>query len=237
MAVLVEAVCCSLEDCIAAEQAGADRIELCSALEVGGLTPSTGLVAAASQRVNIPIMAMVRPRASGFCYSQLEFETMEQDAIALLESGADGIVFGFLHEDGSIDRDRTSSMSRGREAVFHRAFDATSSAAESLDVLVDCGIRRVLTSGHARTALEGAACLSELVEAAGDRIEILVGGGIRPSNVVEVLKETGAQQVHLGPVEEAFDQSAGKMYGETYTRLDAEAIRQVRQNLDRSRDL
>lgn len=134
MSVTIEACCASVDDVLSAESGGANRVELNSAISLGGLTPSTGTVRTAKKHSKIPIMAMLRPRSGGFCYTDAEFETMQQDCVDLIYAGADGIVFGILHEDGTIDAERCQIIARivSRESmkaprrvelVFHRAFD------------------------------------------------------------------------------------------------------------------
>ncbi|HEU5451694.1 MAG TPA: copper homeostasis protein CutC, partial [Terriglobales bacterium] len=121
--VLLEICCSSIDDAIEAERGGADRVELCSALFLGGLTPSLGTLLEAKSRLRIPIIFMVRPRSGGFCYTEAEFATMLRDAEAAVAHGADGVVFGILKPDGEIDRDRTHAMQQvigDRQAVFHR---------------------------------------------------------------------------------------------------------------------
>lgn len=138
--ILLEICCGSIDDAIQSENGGADRVELCSALFLGGLTPSIGTIQETKRRLTIPVMAMVRPRGGGFCYTAAEFATMERDAEAAIHSGAEGIVFGILKEDGRIDQRRTQRMRRiigKRQAVFHRAFDVTPDPFKALDQLID----------------------------------------------------------------------------------------------------
>jgi copper homeostasis protein len=198
--VRLEICCGSLEDALAAEEGGADRIELCSALCVGGLTPSAGTLLEVEARVRIPVVAMVRPRAAGFCYGDSEIAVMQRDIAAALQAGAEGVVFGALLPDGSIDEPGCRALrdaAKDREVVFHRAFDVTPDPFRALDQLIDLGFTRVLTSGRGATALEGATTLKRLVEQARGRIEILPGGGIRAHNVLELVNATGCRQVHL----------------------------------------
>jgi len=198
--ILLEICCGSLEDAVEAERGGADRVELCSALFLGGLTPSLGTVLEAKARLKIPVMAMVRPRAAGFCYTEPELAVMERDTALAVEHGADGIVFGVLHPDGTIDEGRCRAIRRligDRQAVFHRAFDVTPDPFRALDQLVELGMTRVLTSGQEDTVWEGAALIQRLVDYAGDRIEILPGGGIQLHSLQQVVESTGCRQVHL----------------------------------------
>lgn len=197
---LLEICCGGIDDAIQAERGGADRVELCSALFLGGLTPSFGTIQEARKRLKIPFMAMVRPRAGGFCYSEAEMSSMERDAEGALEQGVDGIVFGILQADGKIDLARSKRMVRragDRQSVFHRAFDVTPDPFRALEQLIDLGIRRVLTSGQKDSAPEGAALIAALVKRARGRIEILPGGGIQPFQVEAFLAHTGCEQVHM----------------------------------------
>lgn len=197
--VLLEVIACSVEDCLAAARGGADRIELCAALPLGGLSPSPGLLLAARAAVRLPIMAMVRPRAGGFAYTEAEFGVMLRDAEWSLAQGADGIVFGCLLPSGEVDRSRVralAALAGGKETVFHRAFDVTPDPRAALDALMELGVTRVLSSGHEPSALAGAENLAAHRAHARGRIEILPGGGITPANVREVLRRTGADQVH-----------------------------------------
>lgn len=197
--ILLEVIATAPEDCSAIEQAGGSRIELNSALELGGLTPSLGLIGEARQATRLPIMAMIRPRSGAFCYSAGEFAAMQRDVELALAHGADGVVFGCLTPEGTVDVPRVArlvQLAGAAQTVFHRAFDLTPDPAAALRTLIDLGITRVLTSGQAPSALEGAAVLAQCVALAAGRIEILPGGGIRAGNVGELIGLTGVNQVH-----------------------------------------
>jgi copper homeostasis protein len=198
--IVVEICCESLADGVAAEAARADRLELAQALELGGLTPSPGLALVVGARVRVPFVAMVRPRGGDFVYADSELTVMERDVGLLLEAGAAGIVFGCLTEDRRIDEgacERLIAAADDAEIVFHRAFDRLKHPLDALETLIDLGVSRVLTSGGAKTALEGANRIRALLERAEGRIEILPGGGIREENVEQVVRRTGCTQVHL----------------------------------------
>src|ERR1700733_14428236 len=148
--ILLEICCGSIDDAIESEKGGAHRVELCSALFLGGLTPSIGTIHEAKLRLKIPVMVMVRPRAGGFCYTSAEMSTMER--------GADGIVFGILTTDGKIDAPRSQRIRRligDKQSIFHRAFDVTPDPFEALEQLIDMGITRVLTSGQKDSVPQG----------------------------------------------------------------------------------
>ena len=198
--ILLEICCGSAEDALAAARHGADRVELNNNLFQGGLTPSIGTLQVVKQHTQIPVMAMVRPRAGGFCYTDTEMETARADARALLREGADGLVFGFLHEDGTIDEERTRSMvelAEGKPCVFHRAIDVVPDWKRGLDTLIRLGITRVLTSGQESDVFFALDTIREMIRFAGDAIEILPGAGITLRNVERVVAETGCTQVHL----------------------------------------
>ncbi len=208
--ILLEICCGSAEDAIEAAAGGADRVELCSALFLGGLTLSLGSLAHVKQHTKIPVMAMDRPREAGFCYSATEFAVMERDADLLLEHGADGIVFGILNHDGTVDVGRTRSLRErigSRQAVFHRAFDVTPDPFRALEELIDLGITRVLTSGQKNGAPQGAELIKRLIEQANGRIEVLPGAGIGLDNVRQLTSTTGCTQIHLTAFAERQDTS------------------------------
>jgi len=197
---LLEICCGSLDDALEAQAGGADRVELCSSLFFGGLTPSFGTIVEAKRRLRIPAIVMIRPRGGGFCYTEPEFAAMMADAEAAIAQGVGGIVFGILTPDGAIDRARTKRLrdiAGTCDAVFHRAFDVTPDPFRALDELVDLGITRVLTSGQQDTVPEGIDLIKKLVDYAGDRIQVMPGGGIKPFNFHEVIARTGCRQIHV----------------------------------------
>jgi len=208
--ILLEVCCGSVDDAVEAAEGGAARIELNSSLFFGGLTPSLGTIIEAKKRLNIPVMVMIRPRSGGFCYTQAEMAVMLHDAKLALDCGANGIVFGILTEDGSVDIDRCRKILervKDRETVFHRAFDVTPDPFEALEQLIELGFTRVLTSGQEKTVPEGAELIKKLIVHAHNRIEILPGGGIRPHNVRRIVEQTGTRQVHLSAFERRIDRS------------------------------
>ncbi|MBQ8067210.1 MAG: copper homeostasis protein CutC [Solobacterium sp.] len=199
---LIEICAGSAEDVMTACRFPIDRIELNSALELGGLTPSLSVLRFAKEHASIPIMCMIRPRAAGFIYSETEFEIMRSDAKLMLENGADGIVFGFLNPDHTVDEERTAALanlahSYGRQAVFHRAFDQTADPFSAAEALIRCGIDRVLTSGQKDTAPEGASLIAELIQRYEPSLSILPGAGINADTILDVKQKTGARQFHM----------------------------------------
>ena len=200
--VLLEVCCGSADDVIEAHKAGADRVELNSDMFHGGLTPTLGEFIVAKRETGMRIMTMVRPREGGFCYTDAEFQTALEDAKLLLAHGADGLVFGFLHPDGTLDRERIAifaelTRSAGRESVFHRAIDVVPDWREALDVLIELGITRVLTSGQEPDVSLATDTVREMIEYANGRIEILPGAGITARNMDRIIAETGCTQIHL----------------------------------------
>ena len=210
--VLLEVCCGSADDVIQAKLGGADRAELCSDLFHGGLTPTVGSLRVAKRETGLPIMTMIRPREGGFCYSEAEFAVCLEDARALLEAGSDGLVFGFLREDGHIDGERTRrlvelALSAGKEAVFHRAIDVVPDWREALDLLMELGVTRVLTSGQEPDVSLGTETVREMIRYARGRIQILPGAGITLRNAKRIVEETGADQIHVAAHRSVFDRS------------------------------
>jgi copper homeostasis protein len=196
---LVEAAVETLEEALAAKRAGADRIELCANLGVGGTTPSAGLIASVVQQVNHPVFVMIRPRGGDFVYAADEIDAMIEDIDRARPLGIAGIVTGALRSDGSVDVDsmrRLMSPAAGLPVTFHRGFDVVANRTEALEQVIDLGARRVLTSGGAETAPEGASAIAMLVDQAGERISIIAGGKIREQNARDVIARTGVREVH-----------------------------------------
>lgn len=232
---ILEVCIASLDDAVAAKSGGADRLELNVALELGGLTPSIGLLTEVKLATTLPVVAMVRPRPGGFCYSDLEKKTMLRDVEHLLEAGADGIAVGALRTDRQLDHPFLIELRRhlqGQDFVINRAFDVTSLESDSLARLVELGVTRVLTSGGCKSAFEGRERISKWVSAAAGAIEILPGSGISPGNVVELLKVTGCRQVH-GSFSRIHEDDAEPVASSTYRKTDIELVRQARAALDR----
>jgi len=211
--ILLEVCCSSADDVIQAHKAGAHRAELNSDLFHGGLTPTVGELLVAKRETGMKIMTMVRPRAGGFCYTPAEFATAVEDAKILLANGSDGLVFGFLHQDGTLDQERTRILAElaqaaGKETVFHRAIDVVPDWREALDALIELGITRVLTSGQEPNVSLGAQTVREMIEYASGRIQILPGAGITARNMDRIIAETGCSQIHLAAHKPQYDTSA-----------------------------
>lgn len=200
--IVLEVCCGSADDVLEACRAGADRVELNSDLFHGGLTPTLGSLLVAKRETGMKIMTMVRPREGGFCYTEGEFAVALEDARLLLSHGADGLVFGFLHPDGTIDLERTKrltdlALAAGKEAVFHRAIDVTPDWREALEALIGLGVTRVLTSGQAPDVSQATGTIREMIRYAAGRIQILPGAGITRQNAERVIQESGCDQIHL----------------------------------------
>jgi copper homeostasis protein len=243
----LEICAASVEDCVQAERGGADRVELNCALLLGGLTPSLGALREARAAIRLPIIAMIRPRAAGFCYSRSEFKVMQRDAEMALSEKADGIAFGVLHAGGTVDLPRCRQLLKlaaGKQAVFHRAFDVVPEPLTALEQLIDLGVDRVMTSGQETSAYNGAAHLAEYIRRAAGRIEILPAGGINRFTVADVIARTRCSQIHASLSMTGRDRSASgrpqvsfggaiKPSEQEFTITDAAAVRGLRAALSR----
>jgi copper homeostasis protein len=189
----------SVDHAIAAERGGADRLELCSDLSSGGITPSAGLMQTARRHVSLPIHILIRPRAGDFCYSDHEFETMRDDIQAAKQIGVDGVVLGILHENSSVDVERTKALvefAQPLPVTFHRAFDLAENAAAALEDVIQTGASRILTSGGQQRATDALLILKHLIRAAKNRILIMPCGGINSANIERVVRTTSAREIH-----------------------------------------
>ncbi len=190
----------SVESIIAAQEGGANRVEFCSDLFEGGLTPTLGAFQVAKERTSIAINVMIRPRGGDFCYSDLEFETMLKDAKLFKEAGANALVFGILLPDGRIDKVRSKQFIEAASPLpvtFHRAFDMTPDPYEAMETLIELGVDRVLTSGQEATVPEGLDLLASLIKKYGDKIVIMPGAGISERNFPKVHAMLGAKEYHV----------------------------------------
>ena len=243
---LLESCVNSAISAIEAQSGGADRVELCENMADGGCTPSAGTIILARKRLTIPIFVMIRPRGADFLYSEDEFEIMKQDIRIAKSLGADGVVFGILMPDGRIDIDRMkelTALSRPMGITCHRAFDMTRDPMEALDDLIEIGVDRVLTSGQADSALDGAKLIRRLIERARKKIIIMPGHGVKENNLMQVVQETGATEYHMYLTKQVIgsmtfiredvkmgvpDQSEFE-----YVQVDEKRIRKAREILDR----
>lgn len=198
--VVVEACVDSVASSLAAERGGARRLELCDALFDGGTTPSAGMIAACKAAVSIPVFVMIRPRGGGFVYSDAERDVMRRDIVVARELGADGVVIGGMLPNGTVDLALVQFLVEAAHdlpVTFHRAFDLTLDLEESLELLANAGVKRVLSSGGASTAAEGATILAKLVRQAGSRVVVMAGGGVREENVRTLVSVSGVREVHV----------------------------------------
>ena len=194
--------CCvdSVESALAAKQGGADRLELCANLIIGGTTPDINLYHRIREQCDIRINVLIRPRFGDFCYTAEEFEIIRRDVKMFREAGADGVVIGVLTPDGKLDVARMQQLmqeAKGIHVTLHRAFDVSADPMAVLQQAKQLGIDTILTSGQKNTAMEGAPLLTELVKAADGQIDILIGSGVKASVITELAPKTGATSFHM----------------------------------------
>lgn len=190
----------SIASCIAAQNGGAERVELCAGMSEGGTTPSYGEVITARERLNIQLHTIIRPRGGDFLYSKLEHQVMCKDIEIMYNIGVNGIVIGCLTKDGEVDMKQNKALitaAKGMSITFHRAFDMCKNPMESLEKIIDLGCHRILTSGQMTTAQQGTKLIQQLVQKANGRITIMPGGGINQQNIIEIAQQTQATEFHL----------------------------------------
>lgn len=195
----IEVCSFSLNSCLVAQRAGASRIELCGGLAEGGTTPSAGLIQLVRQQLTIPFYVMIRPRGGDFLYSETEFAVMKADIQLAKALGADGLVFGLLNPDGSVDEERTKQLvdlADPLPVTFHRAFDMARDPLEALEAVIRTGAVRILTSGQQQTAEAGLSVLRQLSQTAAGRIEIMAGAGVNARNA-QLFIDAGVDALHL----------------------------------------
>jgi copper homeostasis protein len=195
----LEVIGFTIENCAAAQTAGASRIELCDNPAEGGTTPSHGFIKAARALLTIPLFPIIRPRGGDFLYTDAEFEIMKTDIILCKKLGCDAVVFGILLADGTVDKSRCSELVQlayPMSATFHRAFDRVENPARALEDIIDMGFERILTSGLAPLAMDGAATIAALMKQADNRIVIMPGSGVTSHNIGELREITGATEFH-----------------------------------------
>lgn len=199
----IEIACFNPESAIIAFENGADRIELCDGLSEGGTTPNFETTKKLREKINIPIFVMIRPRGGDFTYSDTEFEQMKTDLIALKSLNIDGFVFGILDEKDEVNKEQNKilvELASPLPCTFHRAFDRANSLDSSLEKVIECGFTTILTSGQKPNVSEGKENLKKLVELADGRLEILVGGGLRSSNIEDIRAYTKAEYFHSSAI-------------------------------------
>jgi len=189
----------NIESCLAAQEGGADRIELCVSPQEGGTTPSYGFIKSAREKLHIKLYTMIRPRGGDFLYNDNDFEIMKRDIAFCKKSGCDGIVTGILNQDGKVDKNRCRELIKlayPLEATFHRAFDRVDNPLEALEDVIDLGFEKILTSGLNTKAIESTALLADLIKKADGRITIMPGSGVNSENIISIAESTGAKEFH-----------------------------------------
>ena len=196
----VKEVCVeSFNEAIKAIDGGANRIELCENLTSGGTTPSYGTIKKCLDKLNVPVMVMIRPRGGDFNYSQEEFEIMQEDILICKDLGVKGVVFGILNDAGNIDEERTKllvQLSRPMQVTFHKAIDVAQNILESLVLLKELGVERILSSGGKKTALEGQKVLNQMIELASPQMQIIVAGKVTYENLEEIKSKIHSHEFH-----------------------------------------
>ncbi len=196
---LLEICVFNIDTAIAVEKAGADRIELCENYDNGGTTPSYGYLKSVRDKINIPVFPMIRSRGGDFFHSANEIDIMRKDIILCKELGFEGVVVGLLNKNGTIDKENTARLVEAAfplSVTFHRAFDRCISPLEALETIIDCGCKRILTSGQMPKVTEGLDLVATLVNQANGRIIIMPGSGLNSGNVQSIIDKTHVQEVH-----------------------------------------
>ncbi len=196
----LEIVVYNIESALKAQEGGADRLELCDNPAEGGTTPSFGMIESVRQNVNLDVFVMIRPRGGDFNYSNYEFHCMKRDIYQCQRISVDGIVFGILHADGTLDKKRCKELidkARPLKVTCHRAFDMTRDPFEALEDCIEVGFDRILTAGHQTTAALGADLIAELVKKANGRIAIMPGSGVNENTVEEIVRKTKVTEIHF----------------------------------------
>lgn len=234
---LLEIAANSVESALAAQAGGADRVELCANLGEGGTTPSFGSIAIARERLRIPLHVLIRARAGDFVCSQAELDAMRRDVEACARLGCDGIVIGMLDADGRVDGAGCRALVEAggtMDITFHRAFDVVADRAAAMEAIIGMGCSRILTSGGADSALEGAAVIAADIERAAGRIALIAGAGLTPGNIAEVARLAGVRELHASA--KGFDPGIGADgpagLARGHWRSDAATVRALREALD-----
>ncbi len=199
----LEIACFNLESALIAQENGADRVELCAGIEVGGTTPDSELVKQARENLTIDLYVMIRPRGGNFAYTDEEFKLMQSDILALKELKVNGFVFGILKEDNTINLEQNKALidlAKPIPCTFHRAFDEVQNPFQALEQIIDCGFKSILTSGQAQNVTAGINRLTELVSKANNRIAIMPGGGLRSTNIETIQQNTKAVFYHSSAI-------------------------------------
>ncbi|PRZ24182.1 copper homeostasis protein CutC [Flavobacterium granuli] len=199
----LEIACFNLQSAIIAQENGADRVELCANMNEGGTTPDFEITEAARKELKIKLNVMIRPRGGDFVYSDAEFEQMKTEIQQFKKLNLDGFVFGILDKDGNVNKEQNSelvALAHPVPCTFHRAFDVVANVYESLESIIECGFKTILTSGQEKNVVEGIDVLAELVRKADNRITIMPGGGLRSSNIGLLKEKTNAIFYHSSAI-------------------------------------
>jgi copper homeostasis protein len=226
---LIEVVASTVHSCVEAERGGAGRIELCSALGVAGITPSSGLLEVVKRHISIPVYVMIRPREGDFIYSESEIEVMKREIDLLGASGADGFVFGILNPDNTIDTELTRQLVEycgTKPVTFHRAIDCTNNLTESVKEVASCGCERILTSGGKQSGPEGKEIILAMHEAAEGKILIMPGGGIKPEKFDEIYHPS-IREYHLSGRSTRLSPTPSTLFDMNWAETSREAIARV----------
>ncbi|ENX3945794.1 copper homeostasis protein CutC [Photobacterium damselae] len=190
----------NIESLHLAQQGGATRIELCSSLALGGLTPNFGFMQAAAKYAQVPVYAMIRPRQGDFLFTDQDMEIMLADVHAAKQASLSGVVLGVLTDQGQVDKDQLKALihqAQGMGVTFHRAIDQCIDPMATLDILMSLGCERVLTSGLKANAYDGREMLKEMVTYCSERLSIMAGAGVTAENVGQIISDTGVREIHL----------------------------------------
>ena len=215
----LEIACFNLKSALIAQENGADRVELCANMKEGGTTPDFKIAEQARKELNIDLNVMIRPRGGDFVYTNTEFEQMKSEIVAFKKLTVDGFVFGILDREGNINMDQNQelvALANPIPCTFHRAFDVVTDVYQSLENVIECGFRTILTSGQKENVVEGISILGELVKKANNRIIIMPGGGLRSTNIGLLKEKTNATFYHSSAIVEM---------GETANAAEIEALK------------
>src|SRR5438477_1861278 len=196
---ILEIAVYNIHSSLLAAQARADRLELCENPADGGTTPSYGTLKTVKEKISIPVFPIIRARGGDFFYSDDEFIVMQKDIVLCKQLGFEGVVIGLLNKDATVDKERTKrliELAYPLEVTFHRAFDRTKDALQSLEDIIECNCQRILTSGQVPNAFDGKDMIKKLIEQANDRVIVMPGSGVRSNNIQELVNHTGANELH-----------------------------------------
>lgn len=208
----LEIACFNLQSASIAQENGADRVELCANMKEGGTTPDFEITKAARETLSIDLNVMIRPRGGDFVYSDAEFQQMKAEITQFKKLNVDGFVFGILKKDGSLNEEQNRELvvlANPIPCTFHRAFDVINEVYQSLESVIECGFKTILTSGQQNNVVEGIDVLAELVQKANNRIVIMPGGGLRSTNVVLLQEKTKAVFYHSSAIVDSGETARG----------------------------